>query len=96
MTDHSKRDPNWPRASGWLAGETLSEPAGRLAIIGAPLARGSITPGRCDLAPTAIRKALERFSTYDLESARDVRGLRAQFRHTINYIDHEVETGSFV
>ena len=78
MTDHSKRDPNWPRASGWLAGETLSEPAGRLAIIGAPLARGSITPGRCDLAPTAIRKALERFSTYDLESARDVRGLRAQ------------------
>jgi formiminoglutamase len=78
MTDHSKRDLNWPRASAWLAGETLSEPSGRLAVIGAPLARGSITPGRCDLAPAAIRKALERFSTYDLDSGRDIRGLRAQ------------------
>src|SRR5215470_4330620 len=78
MTDHSKRDPNWPRASGWLAGETLSGASGSLAVIGAPLARGSITPGRCDLAPPAIRKALERFSTYDLDSAHDVRGLRAQ------------------
>ena len=78
MTDHLRRDLNWPRASAWLDGETLSEASGRLAVIGAPLARGSITPGRCDLAPAAIRKALERFSTYDLDSARDVRGLRAQ------------------
>jgi len=76
MTLH--QDPNWPRASAWLAGETLSEPWGRLAAIGAPLARGSITPGRCDLAPAAIRKALDRFSTYDLDSGRDVRGLTAQ------------------
>jgi formiminoglutamase len=78
MTDHPKRDLNWPRASAWLAGETLSEASGKLALIGAPLARGSITPGRCDLAPAAIRKALERFSTYDIDSARDVRALRAQ------------------
>jgi formiminoglutamase len=78
MTDQLKRDLNWPRASAWLGGETLSEPTGRLAVLGAPLARGSITPGRCDLAPAAIRKALERFSTYDLESGRDVRGLNAQ------------------
>jgi formiminoglutamase len=78
MTDHPKRDLNWPRASAWLAGETLSEASGKLAVIGAPLARGSITPGRCDLAPAAIRKALERFSTYDIDSARDVRALRAQ------------------
>jgi formiminoglutamase len=72
------KDLNWPRASAWLAGETLSEACGNLAVIGVPLALGSITPGRCDLAPAAIRKALERFSTYDLDSARDVRGLRAQ------------------
>jgi formiminoglutamase len=78
MTDHSKGDLNWPRASAWLRGETLSEPSGKLVVMGAPLARGSITPGRCDLAPAAIRKALERFSTYDLDSARDVRALRAQ------------------
>jgi formiminoglutamase len=78
MTDHSKGDLNWPRARAWLAGETLCEASGSLAVVGAPLARGSITPGRCDLAPAAIRKALERFSTYDLDSARDVRALRAQ------------------
>ena len=76
MTLH--RDLNWPRASAWLAGETLSDPFGRLAVIGAPVACGSITPGRCDLAPAAIRKALERFSTYDLDSGRDVRALGAQ------------------
>jgi formiminoglutamase len=75
MTLH--QDPNWPRASAWLAGETLGEASGKLAVIGAPLACGSITPGRCDLAPAAIRKALERFSTYDLDSGRDVRGLSA-------------------
>jgi formiminoglutamase len=72
------QDPNWPRASAWLRGEALTEASGKLAVIGAPVARGSITPGRCDLAPTAIRKALERFSTYDLDSGRDVRALRAQ------------------
>jgi formiminoglutamase len=70
-------DANWPRASSWLAGEVLPEAQGRVAVIGAPSARGSITPGRCDLAPAAIRKALERFSTYDLDSGRDVRALHA-------------------
>jgi formiminoglutamase len=76
MTLH--QDLNWPRASAWLAGAALSEPSAKLAVMGAPLTRGSITPGRCDLAPAAIRKALERFSTYDLDSGRDVRALRAQ------------------
>ena len=73
-------DVNWPRASAWLAGETLGKPVGRLAIIGAPVALGSITPGRSDLAPAAVRKALERFSTYDLESRRDLRALRVDDR----------------
>jgi formiminoglutamase len=41
------------------------------------MAKGSITPGRCDLAPAAIRNALERFSTYDFVSDRDVRLLHA-------------------
>jgi formiminoglutamase len=72
------KDLNWPRASAWLAGETIGDPSGRLAVIGAPCALGSITPGRCDLAPAAIRKALERFSTYDLDSRLDVRFLRLQ------------------
>jgi formiminoglutamase len=56
-----------------LAGERLEDAARRLTVLGAPAARGSITPGRCDLAPAAIRKALERFSTYHFGSGCDVR-----------------------
>lgn len=70
-------DPNWPRASAWLAGDHLPEPVGTLAVLGAPLHLGSISPGRCDLAPEAIRKALERFSTFDAETGVDVRSLAA-------------------
>lgn len=68
-------DPNWPRASAWLAGDHLPEPLGRLAVLGAPVHLGSISPGRCDLAPEAIRKALERYSTNDPEAGIDVRSL---------------------
>ena len=72
MTD----DPNWPRASGWLR-RTHAGSGGPLAILGAPLRLGSITPGRCDLAPEAIRAALAKFSTYDFESRRDLQELDA-------------------
>jgi len=65
-------DPHWPRAHRWLAGEHAPEAARRLAVLGAPSCRGSITPGRCDLAPAAIRRALERYSTYDIASGRDL------------------------
>lgn len=61
-------DPEWPRASVWLASGKDSG----LRVIGAPAARGSITPGRCDLAPAAIRSALQRYSTGDLATARDL------------------------
>ncbi len=72
-------DPNWPRASGWLAGELApGRPAARLAVIGAPLCLGSITPGRCDLAPAAIRKALERYSTYDVSRHHDLSRLEVR------------------
>jgi formiminoglutamase len=68
-------DPNWPRASAWLAGDHLPDPVGTLAVLGAPLHLASITPGRCDLAPAAIRKALERYSTYDTDTGVDLRRL---------------------
>ena len=68
-------DPNWPRASAWLAGDHLPEPVGNLAVLGAPLHLGSITPGRCDLAPGAIREALERYSTFDPDGGVDLRAL---------------------
>jgi formiminoglutamase len=70
-------DPNWPRASAWLAGDHVPEPVGRLAVLGAPLHLGSISPGRCDLAPQEIRSALERYSTFDPNNGVDVRTLEA-------------------
>lgn len=71
-------DPNWPRASDWLAGGFLPGAARRLAVLGVPAKTGSITPGRCDLAPDAIRSALRRFSTYDVEHDCDLRGLAVE------------------
>lgn len=70
-------DPLWRRASAWLAGDHERETSGRLAVVGAPLRLGSITPGRTDLAPEAVREALQRFSTYDIETNLDVRSLAA-------------------
>ena len=39
-----------------------------VALVGAPMDAGSVTPGRCDLAPETVRRVLRRFSTYDLET----------------------------
>jgi formiminoglutamase len=33
---------------------------------------GSVTPGRCDLAPATIRRTLRRFSTYDVETGLEL------------------------
>ena len=71
-------DPYWPRANEWLAGDHEPHARGRLAVIGAPVRLGSITPGRCDLAPAAIRGALARFSTYDVRHRLDVRAVAAR------------------
>jgi arginase family enzyme len=68
-------DPHWPRASAWLAGEHFAQPLGSLAVLGAPVRLGSVTPGRGDLAPQAVREVLRRFSTYDIETDVDVRAL---------------------
>lgn len=69
-------DPHWPRASAWLANENQTQAIGTLGVIGAPVRLGSITPGRCDLAPQAVRNILRRFSCYDIESDTDVRLLK--------------------
>ena len=43
-----------------------------VALVGAPMEAGSVTPGRCDLAPEVIRRTLRRFSTYDVETGAEV------------------------
>jgi formiminoglutamase len=56
----------------WKSIADLIGEEGEVAILGAPLEAGSVTPGRCDLAPETIRRALRRFSTYDVETTRSL------------------------
>jgi formiminoglutamase len=73
-------DPRWPRASSWLAGAHDADPIARLGVVGVPVRLGSISGGRFDLAPAAVRKALSRFSTFDIETGIDVNAVAAEDR----------------
>lgn len=44
----------------------------KVALVGAPLVKGSVTQGACDQGPAAIRAAMKRTSTYDLEAGLDL------------------------
>ena len=57
-------------ALGWRSVADLvgDHPDATVALIGAPLNERSLTPGRCDLGPRALRGVLPRLSTYDLET----------------------------
>ena len=46
--------------------------AAAVALLGAPLAAGSVTAGQCDLAPGLLRQTLRRIGRYDVESAREL------------------------
>jgi formiminoglutamase len=84
-------DPNWPRAGAWLRGASVKKTVAKLGIVGAPSHRGSITPGRCDLAPAAIRSALDRYSTYDIEHDRDVREIAVDDHGDVDVTELSVE-----
>ena len=63
--------------SWFSAADLLTQDANApVALLGAPLGLGSITPGRCDLAPETVRAALKRMSVYDLETETDLSALR--------------------
>ncbi len=70
MTDSDCR--SWFSATDLLT----EDAAAPIVLIGAPLGLGSITPGRCDLAPSTIRAAMKRMSVYDLETEIDLSTLR--------------------
>lgn len=61
-------------ALGWRSVADLigDHPDAEVALIGAPLNERSLTPGRCDLGPRALRAVLPRFSTYDVETGRSL------------------------
>ena len=71
-------DPLWPRAGAWLAGEHAENTLGSLAVLGVPVRLGSITPGRCDLTPQAVREILRKFSCHDLETEADLHSIAAR------------------
>lgn len=70
MTDSDCR--SWFSAADLLT-QDASAP---VALLGAPLGLGSITPGRCNEAPAAVRTAMKRMSVYDLETETDLSSLR--------------------
>ncbi len=59
---------SWPRLTDLF---TSCGPA-EVALIGAPMNLGAVTPGHYDRAPAIIRQALRRFSTYDVETGTEL------------------------
>src|SRR5207248_10499870 len=65
----SKVMAGWPNLSELIVGMETGAPVG---LVGAPLAAGSVTPGRCDLAPALLRQTLRRIGRYDVETGREL------------------------
>jgi formiminoglutamase len=59
----------WPNLSELVSTEQANAPVG---LVGAPLAAGSVTPGRCDLAPGLLRGTLRRIGRYDVETRAEL------------------------
>lgn len=59
----------WPNLSDLIVPADAEAPIG---MVGAPLGAGSVTPGRCDLAPAALRAVLKRIGLYDIDSRREL------------------------
>ena len=68
MTMEASEALSW-RSVADLIGDHPDAP---VALVGAPLNERSLTPGRCDLAPKALRAVLPRFSTYDVETGLEL------------------------
>lgn len=60
---------SWPNLSDLLRPMDHDAPVG---LVGAPLAAGSVTPGRCDLAPQTLRNTLRRIGRYDVETGSEI------------------------
>jgi len=62
----------------WFSAADLltSDASAPVALLGAPMGLGSISPGRCDEAPATVRAAMKRMSVYDLETETDLSALR--------------------
>ncbi len=72
MTSNDSDCRSWFSAADLLTKDSNAP----VALLGAPLGLGSITPGRCDLAPATVSAALKRMSVYDLDTETDLSALR--------------------
>ena len=59
----------WPNISDLMVAAGEAAP---IALLGVPLAAGSVTAGRCDLAPGMLRAVLRRIGRYEVESQREL------------------------
>ena len=59
----------WPNLSELIVDKAADAPVG---MVGAPLDAGSVTPGRCDLAPGLLRTTLRRIGRYDVETGKEL------------------------
>lgn len=60
----------WPNLFELLVDKNADAPIG---LVGAPLDAGSVTPGRCDLAPGLLRSTLRRIGLYDVEIGKELK-----------------------
>jgi arginase family enzyme len=60
----------WPNLSELIVDKGAEAPVG---LVGVPLDAGSVTPGRCDLAPGLLRQTLRRIGRYDVETGKELR-----------------------
>src|SRR5262249_54108605 len=61
---------------------------GVLGVLGVPLSRGSITPGRCDLAPCSIRSILGKYTTFDITRGSNLEDLAVKEFGDLDIADH--------
>ena len=85
----------WPNLTDLMISadtpEALGAPVG---LVGVPLGVGSVTPGRCDLAPARLRATLGRIGRYDVDSGRELMSLIADHGDvSIDGLSIEAATG---
>jgi formiminoglutamase len=59
----------WPNLSDLIVGAGEDATVG---MVGAPLGAGSVTPGKCDLAPATLMRTLRRIGRYDIETGKEL------------------------
>ena len=65
---------SWPNLTDLIvaADDAVGSLGAPVGLVGAPLAAGSVTRGRCDLAPALLRATLKRIGRYDVETGREL------------------------